>query len=329
MGQTTITQIPAAVQTFYDKILLVRALPEQVHDLFGQVRSIKMNSGNQIKFRRYNSLTVATAELTEGVTPTPVAQTKTDITATLAQYGNLVQVTDMVEWTNQDPVITETATLLGENAGQSLDIVYRDVLAAGTSVRLAAGVAARTNVDSIFAATDLDIIIRALEKNNAKHFTKMVLAENRYGSSPIRAAYWGILHPDTHYDAQNSVTDWIPVHEYSSQQETKAQEIGSYKNIRFVMSTQSKIFADSGAAVGSGFNSTSAVLNDVYATLIFAKNAYGIVPLSGKSLEMISKPRGSGTDYLDQYSTHGWKSTTTITILDDTFMYRYEHTTTA
>ena len=92
------------------------------------------------------------------------------------------------------------------------------------------------------------------------------------------------------------------------------------------MSTNGKVFDDGATSVGVGsFKSTGAVAPDVMATLVFAKNAYGIVPLSGHGLEMISKPRGSGTDYLDQYSTHGWKATTTIKILDDSFMYRYEH----
>src|SRR3990167_6314213 len=121
MAQTTMTQIPAAIQTFYDRVLLVRALPELVHDLFGQQRPANMNSGEQIKFRRYNSLTVATAPLVEGQTPSAVQLSRTDILATLSQYGNLVIVTDMVEWTNQDKVLTETSTLLGENSGQSVD----------------------------------------------------------------------------------------------------------------------------------------------------------------------------------------------------------------
>jgi len=85
MPTTTTTQVPPAIRTFYDRVLLVRALPELVHDMFGQQRPIKMNSGDQAKFRRYNSLAVAIAPLSEGVTPSPVRLAQTEITATLAQ----------------------------------------------------------------------------------------------------------------------------------------------------------------------------------------------------------------------------------------------------
>jgi len=328
MPKTTTVQVDPAISTFYDKVLLVRALPELCHNLFGQNRPLPTGSGDTIKFRRYNSLNPATAPLTEGITPAAVQLSKTDLTSTIKQYGNLVQITDMVEWTNQDKVLTEAATLLGENAGQSLDIIYRETLVAGTQVRYGTGVANRLAVNNKIANTDMNIVIRALENANAKHFTKMIQPMNKYASSPIRAAYWGIIHPDVHYDIQ-SITGWTPVHEYASQQETYPNEVGAYKNIRFIMSTYAKVFADSGAAVGGGWKSTGGVTNDVYITLIFAKNAYGICPLSGHALENIRKPRGSGTDYLDQYSTSGWKAATTIKILDDSFMYRIETTATA
>ena len=327
MASTTMTQVPPAVRTFYDRTLLVRALPELVHNLFGQHRPIPMNSGDQIKFRRYNALDVATAPLTEGVTPDAVQLSKTDITASLAQYGNLVKITDMVEWTNQDKVLTETATLLGENAGQSLDQVMRSVLIAGTNVRYSSGDTDTTDVQHKLTDADLDIVTRALHRNNAKKFTRMIKPVNKYASVPMRAAYWAIIHPDTLRDLDDSVTDFTPVHEYASHMDTYPQEVGGYRHIRMVMSTYAKVWADSGFAIGvDGFISTSGANNDVYGTLVFAKDAYGTCPLSGHALENIRKPRGLGTDSLDQYSTSGWKATTVAAkILDDNFMYRIEH----
>jgi N4-gp56 family major capsid protein len=105
-----------------------------VHGRFGQVRPIKTRSGNQIKFRRYESLPPATTALTEGVTPAGNSLTVTDVTATLAQYGDFLTVSDMVDLTNQDPVLTEAGTVLGEQGGVTVDIVRRDVLVAGTNV---------------------------------------------------------------------------------------------------------------------------------------------------------------------------------------------------
>jgi N4-gp56 family major capsid protein len=87
---TTTTQIDPGVNTFYDRVLLKRALPLLVHDKFGQIRNIPAKSGTIIKFRRYSSLTVATTPLTEGTTPAGKQLSKTDLTAQVSQYGDFV-----------------------------------------------------------------------------------------------------------------------------------------------------------------------------------------------------------------------------------------------
>lgn len=324
-GQTTITEIPAAVRTFYDKALLARALPTFLHQLFGQMRPIPKNSGDQVKFRRYNSFSAATAPLVEGTTPTPVKLVKVDITASLKQYGNVTQVTDMVEWTNQDPVLAETTILLGENSSDTLDLVYRAVLVAGTSVRYVGAVAGRSSLASRITSNDLDVVIRALKNNNAKFFTKMINPSTGYGSSSIRASFWAIVHPDVEFDLDSNITDWIPVNEYSAQKETYESEIGSYKNVRFVSSTNAFTIEDSTCPDYSAtYRSADGTYATVYRTLIFAQNAYGVCPLSGENLKMYHHPRGSGNDILEQYSTHGWKSTVVAKILDETLMYGIE-----
>src|SRR5258708_8294726 len=125
--------IQAALEAYYDRNLLDRAIPADVHGRFGQVRPLQTRSGNQIKFRRYEALTPNTAPLVEGVTPSGNQLTLTDVTATLSQFGDFVNVTDMVDLTNQDAVLTEVGMALGEEAGTVVDQVRRDVLVAGTN----------------------------------------------------------------------------------------------------------------------------------------------------------------------------------------------------
>jgi N4-gp56 family major capsid protein len=87
------------------------------------------------------------------------------------------------------------------------------------------------------------------------------------------------------------------------------------------------VFADAGAAIGgSGMITTTGTLVDVYATLIFAANSYGVCPLQGHAMENIVKPLGSGDDPLNQRWTSGWKATTTTSILNNAWMVRIEHT---
>lgn len=327
MGMNTLSNIPPAIQAYYDRNLLERAVPADIHGRFGQSRPIKMRSGNQIKFRRYESLTPATTPLVEGVTPAGSSLTVTDVTATLAQYGDYVTITDMVDMTNQDPVLTEAGEVLGEQGGTTVDQVRRDVLVAGTNVIYTNGVA-RNTLNTTITAVALRTAIRALNRQNAKFVRDMVMATTGIGTTPIRPAYIGLVHPDTEAELEQ-IAGYTPTTAYSSAMKAEEDEIGAYRNIRFFKSTNAKVFANAGLAIGAdGMISTGGVNNDVYATLIIGANAYGICPLSGQAMVNIIKPLGSGgtADPLNQRSTSGWKATTTTKILNDAWMVRIEHT---
>lgn len=327
MAATTITEVPPAVQAFYDRNLLERAVPAEVHGRYGQLRPIRTRSGNQIKFRKFSSLAVATTPLTEGVTPSGSQLAITDILATLAQYGDFVTLSDFVQLTNQDPVLTEAGEVLGEQAGLTIDTLRRDVLVAGTNVMYSNG-SARNTLNTPLAAGTLKTAIRTMDRQNAKRVRRMLSAGPGIGTVPIRAAFIAVAHPDT-VAVLEGVSGYVPVNEYSSAMEAIPDEVGSYRHIRFVMTTNAKVFIDSGAAVGGdGQISTGASNNDVYATLVFGQNAYGIVPLQGNAMKKIVKALGSaGTaDPLNQRATAGWKATTTTRILQELFMLRIEHT---
>jgi len=323
----TIAQVPPGTQAFYDRNLLKRAVPADVHGRFGQMRPIKTRNGNQIKFRRYSALAVATTPLTEGATPSGSSLSVSDVTATLAQYGDFVTISDMVDLVNQDPVLTEAGRVLGEQAGTTIDQVRRDVLVAGTNVFYANGTT-RAGLNTALAAKDLRTAIRFLKNQNAKFLREVISASTKVGTTPIRKAYVGIVHPDTEATLE-TITGYKPASEYASQMELMEDEIGSFQNIRFVTSTDAKVFADAGLAIGTdGMISTTGTVNDVYATLIIAADAYGVVPLSGNAMKNIVKALGSsGTaDPLNQRATSGWKAITTTKILNDAWMLRVEHT---
>lgn len=324
MGTTTTAQVAPGTQAFYDRNLLTRAVPADIHGRFGQVRTIPKNGGNQIKFRRYSALAAATTALTEGVTPNGSQLSVTDATATLAQYGDYVTISDIVDLVNQDPVLTEAGKVLGEQAGTTIDLVRRDVLVAGTNVIYANG-AARADVNTALAAGMLKTAIRFLKNQNAKFIREMIKAGTGIGTSPIRPAYVGLIHPDTEAVLEG-ITGYKPVTEYSAQMDIMENECGSYQNIRFVVSTNAKVFTDGGGAKGTMI-STGGVSADVYATLIVAADAYGVCPLSGEAMKNIVKPMGSAgsADPLDQRATSGWKAITTTKILNDAWMVRIEH----
>ena len=322
---TNLAVLPPGVQAYYDRNLLTRAQPNDVHGRYGQKRPVPKNSGNQIKFRRYSQLAAATTALVEGVTPSGSALSVTDITSTLQQYGDYVTLTDLVSMTNQDPVVTEATDVLGDQAGTTIDIVRRDVLVAGSNVAYASGVADRLSLINKLTGPDLDKAIRFLKNQNAKYMKEGIGASEKIGTSSVRKAFIGIVHPDVEFDLE-AITGYKSVSDYGSQEGLIEDEIGAYKNIRFVSSTNAKIWTNATTATTAGYKATGGGSNDVYATLIIAAEAYGLSPLSGESMNTYVKPLGSAgaADPLNQRSTVGWKATTITTILNQAWMLRLE-----
>jgi len=90
MANTTTTEVSHAVNNYYDRKLLRKAIALFVHTKWAQVRDIPRGNTDIIKFRKYTLLTAATTPLSEGVTPSGSQLAVTDITATIDQYGKKI-----------------------------------------------------------------------------------------------------------------------------------------------------------------------------------------------------------------------------------------------
>jgi len=319
---TTRTEIPAEVNNFYDRTLLMRAVALFVHTRWAQVRDIPRNSGTKtIKFRRYGNLTAATTPLSEGVTPAGSQLSVTDITATVAQYGDYITVTDVVSWESQDAVLMEAAEIMGDQAGDTLDQLTRDILNAGTAAIYSGTSNTQTSdvaAGDVISYGNLDAASLALKNNKARPITRQINPSTGYNTTPIPASYIAIIHP-TITAKVATFTGWTPVEKYSNQQGIMEGEVGSYSangtKIRFIETTNAKI------KTGQGKGSI-----DVYCTLVFGSNAYGITRISGEAMKNIVKPLGSAgsADPLDQRATSGWKATFVAKILNEDFIERIE-----
>jgi len=332
MGLTSTSVIPINIEGFYDRNLLRRALPALLYSKFGQTRPLPKNEGSKITFRRYGSLSANTTQLTEGMSPAGTVLSSTEISATMGQYGDFVTITDKLIDMGLDPILLEAGEILGEQAGLSIDTIHRAVLLAGTSVRYADGVAARTNIIKTIQISDIKVVVRALEGANASKMRTMNMPTEKVSTTPLRAGFIGITHTDCRQDIE-ALDGFIPVEKYSSQKDVMEEEIGECKGIRFLVTTNAGIVVDSGgtAVTNSLVYTTANTACDVYQTLILAKDAYGIIPLQkGGVMNIVKKAKDSGTeDPLNQRSTSGWKAYTVAKILNDTFMYRIEHGVTA
>lgn len=312
---TTAPALSAEMKTYYDKDLLDNAEPELVHRQFGQKRPLPQNNGKTIEFRSYSQLPKALTPLTEGVTPNGRSLEVKDITATIAQYGDYVEISDLLDLTGYDRNILEANKLLGSQAGRTLDTITRNAISAGTNVMYQAkedgtAVTSRGGLTADCLLT-IDTIFEAAAILKAKNAPK------------IDGSYVAIIHPYVAKDfmvANREAGTWVDVNKYSNATQIFEGEIGKVAGVRFVESTEAKIW-------GAGKDGAPTGLA-VFSTLVFGDGAYGVTDLEGGGLQMFVKQLGSAgsADPLNQRATVGWKASTTSKILAEEFIVRIEST---
>lgn len=239
--QTTInTASPTTYlnKTWYDRTLLEWAKAQLVYAQFGQKRPIPRNNGKTVEFRRWTLFTPdkVTQELTEGVTPSSQSLGQTKVEATIAQYGAYVEISDLLDLTAYDPVIDDSAELLGEQLGIVVDNVTRDAMIADASDQFAAGAA---NAGSVAATSYLTVdeirkAVRTLKNNKARRFS----GNGRSGH------FVCIVDPYATYDLQSDSL-WQDVSKYSNAEQIYSGEIGRLFGVVFVETTEGKVNAQS------------------------------------------------------------------------------------
>ena len=318
---TLLSGLSAEMKTFYDMTLLDEASANLVHDQFGQKRPIPSNGGKTIEFRKFAPLAKALTAITEGVTPDGKSLSVSTVTATVAQYGDYITQSDVLELTALDNTILEATKLLGKQAGLTLDTVTRNVINAGSNVTYCPKVAsgAETTVTSRSAMdTTSKLTVKVIQK---------VVAKLRGQNAPtIGGKYVAIIHPYVAYDLMRD-PEWIDAHKYAQPDNLYTGEIGEIAGVRFVTSTEAKIWNDKTCPVASGTAGASgATYHPVFSTLFLGEGAYGVTEISGGGLQTIIKQKGSaGTaDPLDQRSSVGWKAIKTAEILIPNYLVRVE-----
>ncbi|MPM51680.1 hypothetical protein SDC9_98431 [bioreactor metagenome] len=386
---TSSSSISATIQTYYDKKLIMSAKPQLVYQQSGQQRPLPKNSGKSISFRKWTPFSAITDALTEGVVPDGQSLEMTNVTATVAQYGGYVAVTDLLDLTALDPVINDSVELMGDQGGLSIDHITRDIVCAGTNVQYAGDATSRVELDPTYTLTTDDVrkAVRTLKRNHAPQFM-------RNGKGYFKA----IVSPDAIYDLQNDSL-WQGVAHYQQAEKIEDGEIGKLFGVIFFETPEAKIIKPTISTTVAGYASKVVTLAQavtagspeaaalavgkkvfvygekltitaltpgaagsasitvsetpahtpiagdpvysadagdkgapVHCSLIFGRNAYGVVAIDNENFRTIIKARGSAgtSDPLEQLSTVGWKAEGyAAAILQPLWLVRLEHGVTA
>lgn len=232
---TTGNDMSVEMKTFYSDYLIDTAKPKLVHDQFGQRHPIPKNGGKTIEFRVKHPFPKLLTPLAEGVTPTGQKLEWTKLEETVEQYGGFVELSDMLMMTAIDNNLVYATENCGDQAGETLDTVTREVLNGGTSVQFAEDqVAARHLLVGGSATPANNHYLSVLAVKRAVRTLKVMKAK------PINGSWVAIIHPDIAFDLTND-SKWEAVKTYDPK-DLYEGEIGRIHGCRFVETTEAKIF---------------------------------------------------------------------------------------
>ena len=311
--------LSTTMKTFYDTQLLENARPELVHAQLAGRQALPRNHGKTVEWRKWNTLPDA-EELTEGVIPTGQKMGQTSVNGALKQIGLYVTVSDQLELHALDDVILGATEELGASAGTSIDKRVRDAAVTGSNVQYCDKVATGGAHTEVTSRSGLDLTA----KLTPDEVNKAVTALKKMKAPKIDGKYVAIIHPSVSYDLRSSDA-WVEAHKYADVTPLFSGEIGELHGVRFVETTEAKIFNNSTCPVKTAAaDSKPATYYSVYATLFLGKDAYKMIDPEGGNLEMIIKNKGQIGGPLDQFSTVGYKAEMAAKLLYEDRMVRVE-----
>ncbi len=285
VGLTTNTGISPSMKTFYTKALLENAREDIVFSQFGKKEPMH---GGRIEWRKFNTFAKALTPLEEGVIPTGEQFGVDTVEASATQHGSYTALSDRVQLESYDDFLYGATEEMGAAMASTFDTLTRNAIVSGNSVMYAPKIASdgtETEVTSRSSITGECLMTPKLVNRAATWLKK-----NK--APKIDGYYVAIIHPSVALDLRQS-EEWRQLHQYSDTAPIFKGEIGTLHGVRFVESTEAKVY--------SGDNGC------VYVTLFLGRDAFGILDIDGEGQEMIIKTRSQVGGPLEQFGTVGYK----------------------
>lgn len=217
--------------------------------------------GSSIKLYIHDDLAVATTPLNELSDPDAVAlPNPTSITVTPQEYGNVSIASIKANAQSFADVPVYQRNAIAYNMRDTLDVLVREVLSAGTNVQYGgdkASTATLTAAD-VLSAGDVRKAVTTLRKN---------AAPGRMGD-----LYWCGIHPSVSADLRASTGSgsWQDLHKYAAPGEFWPGAVGVFEGAYFVETARMKSAADGADIDGAGAGTTLAT---VHRTIFAGKEA--------------------------------------------------------
>lgn len=244
------------------------------------------------------SSTEGVAAITEGTNPTAITWGATAYSSGPAQYGILVQVSDLLMHNSAIEVVDSCSRQVRNALARLVDTVIQTVVNAGTNGVIYSGnKTSRTGLAAGDTATQTDM----------QKAYKYLASSNASGLQPYEGKYYAaVVHPMVESDLMsNSQTGaFVDVGRYTSVDDLRAGALGDYRGIRYLRS-----------AWQNYYNSTV----PVFPTTVLGDQSFGWGYFQEPAAILVSTPDSNNP--LNLYTSIGGKVTLGVTRFEDQVGY--------
>lgn len=256
-----------AVRTVYSKEIEFKALPNMRFMQFAQTKTeLGTEPGLTISMLTYNNLTLG-GKLEEMKDMTTQALSGSTKQLTVTEYGNAVQVSELLIQSSFDDIMGSATTLLGRDYAQVLDCELRDAALSGTNIVYAS----KSDGTAVTSRSELDATCK-MKVSTIKDAIEILSTNN--APKAVGGSYWiCFVHPHQSRGLRDDPA-WINASNYGAPELLFTGEIGRIDDCRFIETT----LMCNGAAAESdpSYDADLKGTIPVYQSVLFGDAYYGV-----------------------------------------------------
>jgi N4-gp56 family major capsid protein len=205
--------------------------------------SMREGAGLTAYMVRYKRMFVPLATLSEATTPTQSTFSLEQVTVTLDQWGDYLEISDVAQLTAKHPLMTQCVELLADNAARVMDREITIVMLAGTTVQYADGSVSTRNTltsamvisDTIVQKVRVTMVSAGAPPRGGPSGDARAVATS--GNFQNGNSYVAVCGPQVIGDVQRPSTSfgtWASAATYANAKALYASEVGTWQGVRFV-----------------------------------------------------------------------------------------------
>ena len=279
-------------KTFYQTDMLDNTRDQMIYGQLGSKQTLPANHGTSIEWTRWQTLG-RVGKIKEGVIPTGKKMGIVAITASLAQYGDYVTISDLSKKHGVHPIVLGAEEELSAAYALTQEELIRNTLCGSTNILFADAYNGSSYVSTPTSEAGLQTALASYTCNVTGNVLAKAATQLKKTAKMMKyqgSYYLAVVHPDVAEDLRRD-SAWIEAHKYDAAEEIFNGEIGRMHGIRFVESNLAPVIKKDGQDYAT------------FKTLVFAKDAFAIVDPEGGNMQMIIKNEDEIGGPLNQFGT--------------------------